>query len=107
MNANTILHFSPPAGILLVAETTEQFVGVPAGTTHPADAHKHQNRVSEEAAMAAEWRYPQEITCAAAFACTEYKVQAESINQVVHAQDRDFPQVPQYPCSVADDFSVR
>lgn len=50
MNANTILDSGPGAGILLVAH----LVGMPAGTIHPADAHKHQNRVSEETDMAAE-----------------------------------------------------
>jgi hypothetical protein len=49
----TILHFGPAAGILLAGETTRHLHFVwHAARHHPLDAHKHQDRVQKEAAMA-------------------------------------------------------
>ena len=83
ISANTILHFGPPAGILLAGETTKDFhfVGMPAGTillmpistkieckrTRPWQ----QNDVTRRG-----------LPCVAAFACTDYKVQGGTFDNI-------------------------
>jgi hypothetical protein len=84
INKNTILHFGPPAGIVLASETTRnfRFVGMPPGTilltpigTKIECQRKRpwqQHDVSRRG-----------LPCAAAFACTDYKVQARTLDRVV------------------------
>ncbi|EJT68997.1 hypothetical protein GGTG_13394 [Gaeumannomyces tritici R3-111a-1] len=56
VNADTFLHFGPPAGILLASETTRDF---------------RFHDVSRRG-----------LPCAAAFACTDYKVQGKTLDRV-------------------------
>jgi hypothetical protein len=83
INADTILHFGPPAGMLLAAETTKDFgfVGMPPGTilltpisTKIECQRKRpwqRNDVSRKG-----------LPCVAAFACTDYKVQGRTLERV-------------------------
>jgi hypothetical protein len=83
ISADVILHFGPPAGILLSSETTREFhfVGIPAGTIlltpisvkiycqkkRPWQSHDVSRRG---------------LPCATAFACTDYKVQGKTLDKV-------------------------
>jgi hypothetical protein len=83
ISADTILHFGPPAGILLAGETTKDlhFVGMPPGTilltpiSTKIQCQKkrpwQQNDVTRRG-----------LPCVAAFACTDYKVQGGSFDEV-------------------------
>ncbi|EGY20851.1 uncharacterized protein VDAG_02375 [Verticillium dahliae VdLs.17] len=83
VDATTTLHFGPPAGIVLASGTTNDlhFVGMPAGTilltpisTKIECQRKRpwqKNDVSRRG-----------LPCAAAFACTDYKVQSKTLDQV-------------------------
>jgi hypothetical protein len=80
---DTILHFGPPAGILLAAKTTKEFefVGMPPGTilltpiSTKIDCQRkrpwQRNDVSRKG-----------LPCVAAFACTDYKVQGRTLDRV-------------------------
>ncbi|KAF1811651.1 hypothetical protein P152DRAFT_474381 [Eremomyces bilateralis CBS 781.70] len=84
VDAETILHFGPPAGILLTSETTRDFhfVGMPAGTV-----------LLTPISTKIEWQRKQPwqkhnvsrrgLPYAAAFACKEYKVQGKTLDPVV------------------------
>ncbi|KAM4064147.1 PIF1-like helicase [Hirsutella rhossiliensis] len=48
----------------------------------PANAHQRQDHSAAEAAMAAQRRQPEGLPCAAAFACTDYKVQGGTPERV-------------------------
>ncbi|XP_044717276.1 PIF1 protein [Hirsutella rhossiliensis] len=77
------MHFGPPAGIVLASETTKDFhfVGMPAGTilltpisvkiTAQRKRPWQRNDVSRRG-----------LPCAAAFACTDYKVQGGTLERV-------------------------
>ncbi|KJZ68887.1 hypothetical protein HIM_11720 [Hirsutella minnesotensis 3608] len=83
ISADTTIHFGPPAGIVLASETTKtlHFVGMPPGTIllTPMSVKIHcqrkrpwqQNDVSRKG-----------LPCAAAFACTDYKVQGRTLESV-------------------------
>ncbi|KAJ6437585.1 membrane protein [Purpureocillium lavendulum] len=83
ISADTTIHFGPPAGIILASETTQtlRFVGMPPGTIllTPMSVKIHcqrkrpwqQNDVSRKG-----------LPCAAAFACTDYKVQGRTLERV-------------------------
>ncbi|KAM4055548.1 PIF1-like helicase [Hirsutella rhossiliensis] len=83
VSAELTLHFGPPAGIVLASETTRDlhFVGMPAGTilltpisvkiTAQRKRPWQRNDVSRRG-----------LPCAAAFACTDYKVQGGTIERV-------------------------
>jgi hypothetical protein len=83
VSANTIIHFGPPAAILLEGETTSdfRFVNMPPGTilltpisTKIECQRKRpwqQNDVTRRG-----------LPCAAAFACTDYKVQSRTLDRV-------------------------
>ncbi|RKK15425.1 hypothetical protein BFJ67_g17960 [Fusarium oxysporum f. sp. cepae] len=83
ISADTMVHFGPPAGIILESETTKNFhfVGMPPGTILliPTSVSVHcqrkrpwqQNDVSRKG-----------LPCAAAFACTDYKVQSRTLERV-------------------------
>jgi hypothetical protein len=83
INSDTILHFGPPAGILLAAKTTKEFefVGMPPGTilltpiSTKIDCQRkrpwQKNDVSRKG-----------LPCVAAFACTDYKVQGRTLERV-------------------------
>lgn len=83
ISADTILHFGPPAGILLASETTIafRFVGMPPGTIllTPISC-----RI--ECARKRPWQGTdvtrKGLPCAAAFACTDYKVQGRTVERV-------------------------
>ncbi|KAL6359150.1 hypothetical protein LRP88_07367 [Fusarium phalaenopsidis] len=83
VDANTVLHFGPPAGIVLASETTRDlhFVGMPPGTilltpiSIRIDCQRkrpwQKNDVSRR-----------RLPCAPAFACTDYKVQSKTLARV-------------------------
>ncbi|EXM13396.1 hypothetical protein FOTG_18153 [Fusarium oxysporum f. sp. vasinfectum 25433] len=83
ISADTMVHFGPPAGIILESETTKNFhfVGMPPGTILliPTSVSVHcqrkrpwqQNDVSRKG-----------LPCAAAFACKDYKVQSRTLERV-------------------------
>jgi hypothetical protein len=83
ISADTILHFGPPAGIILAAESTTDFnfVGMPAGTILLTPLSSkiecmrkrpwQQNDVTRRG-----------LPCTAAFACTDYKVQGRTLERV-------------------------
>ncbi|GJN72473.1 hypothetical protein PLICBS_006546 [Purpureocillium lilacinum] len=83
VSASLMIHFGPPAGIILESETTKDlhFVGMPAGTILltpmsvkiPCQRKRpwQQNDVSRRG-----------LPCAAAFACTDYKVQGGTLERV-------------------------
>ncbi len=83
ISPDTILHFGPPAGIVLAAETTEQlhFVGMPPGTILLTPM-----TVKIECRRKRPWQLGdvtrKGLPCAAAFACTDYKVQARTLDRV-------------------------
>jgi hypothetical protein len=83
ISADTILHFGPPAGILLASETTVgfRFVGMPAGTILLTPV---SSRI--ECARKRPWQQNdvtrKGLPCAAAFACTDYKVQGKTLERV-------------------------
>ncbi len=53
INEDTIIHFGPPAAILLESETTTDFHFVGLPRHDPAHAHWHYDNVPEKAAVAA------------------------------------------------------
>jgi len=83
VSADTAVHFGPPAGLVLASETTRDlhFVGMPPGTALlapmsvkiPCQRKRpwQRNDVSRKG-----------LPCAAAFACTDYKVQGRSLDLV-------------------------
>jgi hypothetical protein len=83
ISADTILHFGPPAGILLAGKTTRElhFIGMPPGTilltpisTKIECKRKRpwqQNDVTRRG-----------LACVAAFACTDYKVQGGNFDNI-------------------------
>jgi hypothetical protein len=83
INADTILHFGPPAGILLAAESTRDFhfVGMPPGTILLTPI---STRI--ECQRKRPWQQTdvtrRGLPCAAAFACTDYKVQSRTLDRV-------------------------
>ncbi|TVY77529.1 hypothetical protein Focb16_v006257 [Fusarium oxysporum f. sp. cubense] len=80
ISADIMVHFGPPAGIILESETTKDihFVGMPSGTVllTPMSVRIQcqqkrpwqRNDVSRKG-----------LPCAAAFACTDYKVQGRTL----------------------------
>ncbi|KAK3324914.1 hypothetical protein B0H66DRAFT_615116, partial [Apodospora peruviana] len=83
ISGNTILHFGPPAGVLLTSEMTKefQFVGMPPGTILLT-----ATGIKIEAQRKRPWQRNavtrRGIPCVAAFACTDYKVQGRTLDQV-------------------------
>ena len=80
---DTILHFSPPAGIILASETTRDLhlVGMPPGTILLTPTS-----VKIECKKKRPWQQS-EVTrrglpCTAAFACTDYKVQGRTFDKI-------------------------
>ncbi len=84
INADTILHFGPPAGILLRADSTREFhfVSMPPGTILLTPI---STRI--ECQRKRPWQQTdvtrKGLPCAAAFACTDYKVQSRTLDRVV------------------------
>lgn len=83
VDADTILHFGPPAGIVLASETTRDlhFVGMPPGTillTPISIKIKCQRKRPWQKNNVSRRGLP----CAAAFACTDYKVQSKTLDRV-------------------------
>ncbi|RKK84509.1 hypothetical protein BFJ68_g17351, partial [Fusarium oxysporum] len=83
VSANTILHFGPPAGILLTAETTRDFhfVGMPPGTILLT-----LMSIKIECQRKRPWQRHdvtrKGLPCTPAFACTDYKVQGRTLRRV-------------------------
>ncbi|OWT42256.1 ATP-dependent DNA helicase PIF1 [Pochonia chlamydosporia 170] len=83
VSADIILHFGPPAGILLSGITTKSFhfVGMPPGTILLTPVS-----VSIRAQRSRPWQVTdvsrKGLPCTAAFACTDYKVQGRTLDQV-------------------------
>jgi hypothetical protein len=80
---NTILHFGPPAGIVLAADSTRElnFVGMPPGTILLTPLSS-----KIECARRRPWQRHdvtrRGLPCTAAFACTDYKVQGRTLDRV-------------------------
>ena len=80
---DTILHFGPPAGILLASKTTKDlhFVGMPPGTIllTPISTKMERKRTRP-------WQQSdvtrRGLPCVAAFACTDYKVQGGTFDKI-------------------------
>jgi hypothetical protein len=83
ISADTILHFGPPAGIVLAAKTTRDFhfVGMPPGTILLMPIS-----IKIECRRKRPWQQNdvtrRGLPCAAAFACTDYKVQGGNFDRV-------------------------
>ncbi|KAM5349348.1 hypothetical protein ACJ41O_005853 [Fusarium nematophilum] len=83
VSADTILHFGPPAGVLLASETTEgfHFVGMPPGTILLTPM-----RIKIECQRKRPWQQHdvtrKGLPCTPAFACTDYKVQGRTLRRV-------------------------
>lgn len=83
ISADTILHFGPPAGILLASDTTKgfHFVGMPPGTillTPMSIKIEYQRkRPWQQHALTRRG-----LPCTSAFACTDYKVQGRTLERV-------------------------
>ena len=81
---NIMLHFGPPAGILLAGETTRglHFVGMPPDTIllMPISTKIECKRTRPWQRSDATRRG---LPCVAAFACTDYKVQGATFDKVV------------------------
>src|ERR1700761_5600115 len=76
-------HFAPQAGIMLAAETTRDFdfVGMLPGTVHLTPINtkiEHQRKQAWQRCDVSRRR----LSCAAAFVCTNYKVQGRMLDQV-------------------------
>jgi hypothetical protein len=83
ISGDTILHFGPPAGILLAGESTKdfRFVGMPPGTIllTPISSKMDCQRKRPWQKTAVSRRG---LPCAPAFACTDYKVQGQTLKRV-------------------------
>ncbi|PVH90925.1 hypothetical protein DM02DRAFT_647465 [Periconia macrospinosa] len=83
IDENTILHFGPPAGILLEGESTRDlhFVGMPPGTILLTPIS-----TKIECQRKRPWQLHdvsrKGLPCTAAFACTDYKVQGRTLERV-------------------------
>jgi hypothetical protein len=83
VSADTVLHFGPPAGILLAAETTRDFhfVDLPPGTILLMPMS-----VKVECQRKRPWQHHdvtrRGLPCTPAFACTDYKVQGRTLGRV-------------------------
>ncbi|KAM4055547.1 AAA domain-containing protein [Hirsutella rhossiliensis] len=83
VSAELTVHFGPPAGIVLASETTRDlhFVGMPSGTilltpiTVKITAQRKRPWQRNDVGRRG-------LPCAAAFACTDYKVQGGTIERV-------------------------
>jgi hypothetical protein len=84
VSPDIILHFGPPAGILLASETTKalHFVGMPPETIlltpMSAKIERHRKRPWQQHAV-----FRRGLPCTPAFACTDYKVQGRTLERVV------------------------
>ncbi|KID59322.1 arrestin domain-containing protein, partial [Metarhizium hybridum] len=83
ISADTILHFGPPAGIILKADSTKafNFVGMPPGTILLTPLRVRINCQRKRL-----WQQTdcsrKGLPCTAAFACTDYKVQGRTLERV-------------------------
>lgn len=83
VSSDTILHFGPPAGIILVSETTKDyhFVGMPPGTVLLGPMTSKIEKVRRRP-----WQRNdvtrRGLPCTPAFACTDYKVQGRTLDRV-------------------------
>ncbi|KAL8284658.1 hypothetical protein RB597_008496 [Gaeumannomyces tritici] len=83
VNADTVLHLGPPAGILLASETTRdfRFVDMP-----PSTVLLTPMSIKIECQRKRPWQQHdvsrKGLPCVAAFACTDYKVQGRTLDRV-------------------------
>jgi hypothetical protein len=83
VSSDTILHFGPPAGILLTSQSTQgfHFVGMPPGTillTPMSTKIECQRKRPWQRSDVVRRGLP----CVPAFACTDYKVQGRTLEHV-------------------------
>ncbi|PNH49352.1 hypothetical protein VD0003_g7784 [Verticillium dahliae] len=83
IGAGAVVHFGPLAGLVLASETTRdlRFVGMPPGTillTPLSIKIERQRKRPWQTTDASRRGLP----CAAAFACTDYKVQSKTLDRV-------------------------
>jgi hypothetical protein len=83
ISADTILHFGPPAAILLRSETTQglDIVGMPAGTILLTPISTRIERQRKRPWQRSNVRR-RGLPCVAGFACTDYKVQGRTLDRV-------------------------
>ncbi|KAL6411732.1 hypothetical protein AUP68_04106 [Ilyonectria robusta] len=83
ISADTTVHFGPPAGIILASEATKNFhfLGMPPGTIlltpMSVSIHCQRKRPWQQKDVSRKG-----LPCAAAFACTDYKVQSRTLERV-------------------------
>ncbi|KAF4448962.1 ATP-dependent DNA helicase PIF1, partial [Fusarium albosuccineum] len=83
ISADVMVHFGPPAGMILESEATKNFhfVGMPPGTILLTPMS-----VSIQCQRKRPWQQNgvsrRGLPCAAAFACTDYKVQSRTLERV-------------------------
>ncbi|KAF2194804.1 hypothetical protein K469DRAFT_725974 [Zopfia rhizophila CBS 207.26] len=79
ISANTVLHFGPPAGIILTAESIKDFnfISMPPGTILLTPLSLKIECVRRQ------------LPCTAAFACTDYKVQGRTLEKLSRCRSLD------------------
>ncbi|XP_044718847.1 PIF1-like helicase domain-containing protein [Hirsutella rhossiliensis] len=83
ISADMTIHFGPPAGIILESATTRDlhFVGMPTGTIlltpMSVRIYRQRKRPWQRSDVSRKG-----LPCAAAFACTDYKVQGRTLERV-------------------------
>ena len=82
VDANTLVHFGPPAAILLTGETTQDlhFVGLPPATILLKPTIATLDRQPKRPWQTLDVKR-RGLPCTAAFACTDYKVQGRTLDQ--------------------------
>lgn len=83
ISSNIILHFGPPAAIILSSESTKDlnFVGMPSGTILLTPVSVKMDCQKKRAWQRTDCRR-RGLPCTAAFACTDYKVQSRTLDKV-------------------------
>ena len=76
INSNTILHFGPPAGILLAAETTRNSIFTILLTPMSTKIECQRKRPWQQSDVSRRG-----LPCAAVFACTDYRVQGRTLDR--------------------------
>ncbi|KAH8752750.1 hypothetical protein F5883DRAFT_632941 [Diaporthe sp. PMI_573] len=85
---NIILHFGPPAGIILLSESTKKFKfdDMPPGTVLLTPTSAQIPIEKKKRAKKRPWQRHEVsrrgLPCTAAFACTDYKIQGETLVEI-------------------------
>ncbi|KAJ4214841.1 hypothetical protein NW757_014714, partial [Fusarium falciforme] len=86
--SNIILHFGPPAGIILSSESTKKFKfdNMPPGTVLLTPTSAQIPIEKKKRAKKRPWQRHEVsrrgLPCTAAFACTDYKIQGETLVEI-------------------------